>query len=112
MQRLNVKLLLALQLDEAHRWSGRGFRNCLRVTVVVFLGFDVRAHIFRWHELHRVTLGEQQAAEIMGTTAGLHRNRARHIFRRKTRDTRWSHPSTQHYRALFIQRRNAAAVLA
>jgi hypothetical protein len=44
VQRLHVELLLALQLDEAHRRPGRRLGDRLRVPVVVLLRLDVGAH--------------------------------------------------------------------
>ena len=77
VQRLRVKLLLALELDEAHRWPA-----CrLGVSIVVLLRLDIGAHVFWRHQAHRVTLGFQEPAEVMRATARLHRHdTGRHRF--------------------------------
>jgi len=76
MEALQVELLFGLELDEPHRWSRRGFSNCLSVTVVILLRLDVGPDIFRRHEANDMTLPSQHAAEMMSAAARFHGDNA------------------------------------
>ena len=56
VQALHVELLVALQIDKAHRWAGRGFRYRLGIPIVVLLRLHVGTNIFRRHQPHFVAL--------------------------------------------------------
>ena len=47
VKRLNVELLLALQLDESHRWPSSGFGDTFRITVIVLLCFHIGPRVLR-----------------------------------------------------------------
>ena len=64
-----VELVLALQVDKAHRRSRRRFREPLRVAIVVLLRLDIRPDMFRRHEPHVVAAGVEDAAEMIGAAA-------------------------------------------
>jgi hypothetical protein len=66
MKRMDVELLLALQLDEPHRRPGRSLRKCLGVPVIILLRLDVGTYILRRHELDGVTLRQKPAPDVMG----------------------------------------------
>src|SRR5690606_9648542 len=72
MQCLDVQLLLALQIDETHRRSRCSFGNTLSIPIIIFLGFDIRANIFRRHQPDLVTASRKQAAQMMSSAACFH----------------------------------------
>ena len=76
MQALHVELLVALQLNKAHRRAGCRFRDRLGVPIVILLSLYVRANILWRHQPHIVTLLAKQAAKMMGAAACFHRHDA------------------------------------
>jgi hypothetical protein len=72
MQSLHVELVLALQVDEAHRWSRRRLRDPLGVAIVVLLRLDVGSDIFRRHQPNLVAVAGEDTAEMMAAAARLH----------------------------------------
>ncbi len=98
VQRLQVELVLRLQVDEAHRRAGRRLRDALGVAVVVLLRLDVRPHIFGRHQPNRVSLPRQQPAEMVRAAARLHRDHAMRQPGRDTRDRLAPHPASKHDR--------------
>ena len=76
MQALHVELLVALEIDEAHRRAGGRFRDRLGVPIVILLSLHVRANILWRHQPHIVTLLAKQAAKMMGAAACFHRHDA------------------------------------
>ena len=59
MKGLDVELVLALQLNKPHGRACRGFRNSLRVAIVVLLHLDVGPDIFGRHQPDVVTTGRK-----------------------------------------------------
>jgi len=76
MQALHVELLVALEIDEAHRRAGCRFRESLGVPIVILLRLHVRPTILWRHQPHIVTLLAKQAAKMMGAAACFHRHDA------------------------------------
>lgn len=56
MQALYVELLIALQIDKAHRWAGCGFRYRLSIPIIILLCLHVRLDIFGRHQPYFMTL--------------------------------------------------------
>jgi hypothetical protein len=77
MQRLHVRLRLALHLDEAHRRPRRRFRDRLGVPLIVLLCLDVGTHVFRRHQPNLVPLRRQLPPQMMSAAARFHRHHAR-----------------------------------
>ena len=99
MERLNVELILALQLDEAHGRTRRRLGDALRVAIVVLLRLDVGSNILRGHQAHVVTVNGEDTTEMMGATASLHRDNARRKLRREADERLALHVTSQHDRA-------------
>ena len=76
MERLDVELVLALQIDKAHRRPRRRLGDPLRVTIVVLLRFDVGPDIFGRHQPHVVAVAGEDAAKMMSATARFHSDNA------------------------------------
>jgi hypothetical protein len=105
-------LFFALELDEAHRRPGRRLRDRLSIMIVVLLRLDVRAHVFRRHQAHRVALSHEKPAEMMRTTARLHgHDTGRHRFSEAGNALR-PHASSLDHRSSLVKSDEAAAVLA
>ena len=76
MQRLQIRLRLALHWHEAHRRPCCGFGDRLRVTVIVLLRLDVGPHVLRRHQPHLVPGFSEDPPKMMRAAAGFHRNDA------------------------------------
>jgi hypothetical protein len=56
VQCLHVELIVAVELDEAHRRSACRLDDRLRIPVVVLLRLGTGAHVFGRHQAHGVSL--------------------------------------------------------
>jgi hypothetical protein len=59
MQCLHVELRGALELDKAHRRSGRGLGHRLCIALVVLVRFDVGPDVLRRYQPYLVALGRE-----------------------------------------------------
>jgi hypothetical protein len=112
VQRLEVQLLLALDLDEPHRRTRGSLRDRLRIAIIVLVSLEVGPHILRRHQPDSVAKVGKLATEMMGATTGLHSYRARRQTLGETHNTVAPHPPTQHHPTRLIEPDDAAAVLA
>lgn len=80
MQRLNIELFFALQINEAHRGTGCGFGNALRIPVVVLLRLDIGADIFRRHQSDLMSSCDENPPKVVSAATRFHRNgTSRHL---------------------------------
>ena len=112
MKRLDVELVLALQIDKAHRWARRRLRDPLRVTIVVLLRFDVGPNIFGRHQPHVVAVSGENAAKMMSAAAGLHSDNASRQLLRKSYQRFASHLAPHDDGAGRVEPNHAAHILA
>lgn len=77
VQRLNIELLFTLEVDEAHCWTRRCFRDALCIPVVVFLRFNIGANILGRHQANFVPSSREKSTKMMSAAACLHSNDAR-----------------------------------
>jgi hypothetical protein len=112
MQRLDVELLLALELDEAHGGSGRRFGDSFGIAIVILLGLDVRAHVLRRNQPDLVPQRRQRPAHVMGATACFHRHRAGGQLCGQRDHSIATHPPPHNDCTAFVQSDDTAAVLA
>ena len=69
-------LLRRLGRHEPHVGSGDGFTNCLCVSHVVLLAFDVGLHVSRRHQSHGMAERLEMAGPVMRRSASLDANQA------------------------------------
>ena len=111
MERLHVELVLALQVDEAHRRSGRRFGDPFGVAIVVLLRLDVGSDIFGRHQPDVVAMSGEHTAEMMGAAAGLHPDNALGKFLRQPDQRLTSYLAPHHDRAGPVEPDHAADFL-
>ena len=80
MQRLYVQLRRRLDRHKAHLRSLHRLGDCLGVGQVVLVRLDERLHVLARHQPDIVALGAEDAAEMMGSGAGLHADQARPLI--------------------------------
>jgi hypothetical protein len=112
MQDLSIELLLALELDEAHRRTRGSLRNGLGIALVVLLRLHIGLDVFGRHQAHFMPVLAQDAAKVMSAAARLHRHHTGCQSSRQPDDPVSTHPPPQHHATGLVQTRNAAAVLA
>src|SRR5439155_2207605 len=76
MQSQKIHLLWRLDRHKMHGWPLHGFRNRLRIAVVVLVTLEERLHVLRRDQTHIVASGLQLPADVMGTRTGLHADQA------------------------------------
>src|SRR6266566_4475332 len=76
MQSQKIHLLGRLDRHKMHGWPLHGFRNRLRIAVVVLVSLEERLHVLRRDQTHIVASGLQLPADVMGTRTGLHADQA------------------------------------
>src|SRR6266566_1306327 len=76
MQSQKIHLLWRLDRHKMHGWPLHGFRNRLRIAVVVLVSLEERLHVLRRDQTHIVASGLQLPADVMGTRTGLHADQA------------------------------------
>ena len=112
MQRLHVKLVLALQFDKAHRRPRRRFRDPFGVPIVVLLRLDIGPDIFRRHQPDSVAVCGKHATQMMGAAASLHADNARRKLLGQSNQCLPFHLASHHNRAGCVEPNHAADVLA
>jgi hypothetical protein len=112
MQRLNVLLNLALDLNKPHCRPHRSLRDCLGAEIVVLLRLHIGPHVFRRRESNLMPPSGEHPAQMMRAAARLHRDNALPKTRRETLKRTAPHPTPQNHSATRIHSRNAAGVLA
>src|SRR6201985_3587639 len=86
--------------------------RCLRRRDVVLLSFDIRAHIFRRHELHRMSLRCQQASQMVRAATRLHRDNATRQLGGERENRLATHPPAQDHGPIPVDAYQATDVLA
>src|SRR5215217_7677557 len=111
MQRLEIQLLLTLELDKPHRRPRGSFRDRLCVSIVVLVGLDVGSDILRRHQPHGVAKAGKLVTEMMRAATGLHSYGAGRQTLDEAHDTVAPHPPAQDYPTRLVEPDHAAAVL-
>jgi len=111
VQALHVELLVALQIDKAHSWAGRGFRYRLGIPIVVLLRLHVRTNIFGRHQPYIVAMLTKLTAKMMGAATGFHRHQTGRHSRRQLQHAVPTHPAPQQHFPCLVQPDDAANVL-
>ncbi len=111
VQRLNIELLLTPEIDESHCRTRRGFRDALRIPVVVHFRFNIGANILGRHQSHCVSSCCEKSPKVVSAAACFHSNDARRHLADKLNERLTSHRSADHHRTFVINSDNAAAVL-
>jgi hypothetical protein len=96
MQDLQVQLRLALERDEPHGWSCRGFGNRLRIAVIGLLRLDVGLDVLGRHQPDRVALCSERATEEVRAAARFHRDDAGRQARREGNHSLARHAAPKH----------------
>jgi hypothetical protein len=112
MKRLEVGLDLALHLNKTHRWPQRCLRDRLGVAVVVLLGLDVRADIFRRHQPDLVSLRCELLPQVMRTATRFHRHHATRGSASKLNQPPPLQPAPHQHPPIVVQSHHAADILA
>src|SRR6266516_2249170 len=76
MQSQQIHLLGRLDRHKMHGWPLHGFRNRLRIAVVVLVTLEERLHVLRRDQTHIVASSLQLPADVMGARTGLHADQA------------------------------------
>lgn len=111
MQRLNIELFFALEIDEPHCRTRRCFRNALGIPIIVLLSFNIGANILGRHQSHFVSSGREKSTKVMSAAACFHNNSARWHAADKLNERLTSHRSTDKHCTFVINAHNAAAIL-
>jgi hypothetical protein len=112
MERLHVELVLALQVDKAHRRPRRRLGDAVRITIVVLLRFDVGTDIFGRHQPNVVAVAGEDATEVMGATACFHSDNASRQLLRQSDERLAPHLAPHDDRASRVEADHTTHVLA
>ncbi len=111
VQRLNIELLLTLEVDDSHCWTRRGFRDALRIPVVVLLRFNIGANILGRHQSHFMSSSFEKSPQVVSAAACFHSNDACRHLAYKLNERLPPHRSADNHRTFVVNSHNAAAVL-
>lgn len=103
--RLNIELLLALEVGEPHCRTRRGFRDALRVHVIL-LRFNIGANILGRHQSHFASSCSEKSTKVVSAATCFHSNDGRHLAY-KLNERLTSHRSADNHRAFVINSDNA-----
>lgn len=103
MQRLDVRLHVALDRLEAHRRPRRSLRDLLGIVFVVLVRLHIGPHIFRLHQTDRVAQGAEHPPKMMRAAACFHRHDARLHLPNEIRNAITTKATAQNNCATLVQ---------